>query len=372
MIPYLLLMFLPVVFSCVAFSKNNGKSTVSIGGTREILNHSCLLPVFFMLLATLLVLRDETIGKDLLRYKYYFEQISTLSFRELFGVRLDALYVIFNWLVSRVTDDYQVFLAVVAVVTVVPIAKAYCEDRRHGFLKIVLFMNMSTFVMIFSGLRQSVAVSMGVVAYQFVKKKKLGWFVVAALIACGFHHTGFMIFAFYPLYHIAFKKKHLWFVIPAILLVFIFNRPIFTTVTNWMSLFFNEKYTATISDTGAYTMLLLFIVFAVFSFVIPDEKSMDKEALGLRNLLLMAVVLQCFAPVHMLAMRMNYYFIIFIPTLLPKVLTHAKPGLRDTARLAKVVLIVVLAGYYLLTTYISCQTGVSDLNTYPYVPFWRN
>jgi hypothetical protein len=28
--------------------------------------------------------------------------------------------------------------------------------------------------------------------------------------------------------------------------------------------------------------------------------------------------------------------------------------------------------YYLYTTYRYCQTGMSPLNTYPYVPFWEH
>ena len=100
-------------------------------------------------------------------------------------------------------------------------------------------------------------------------------------------------------------------------------------------------------------------------------KEMDKETLALRNMLLFAVLLQCFAPVHVLAMRMNYYFIIFIPMLIPKLLTVVKPNFKDVAGIAKAVLVGFFMVYYLITTYIACQTTGGVLNTYPYVPFWQ-
>jgi hypothetical protein len=91
---------------------------------------------------------------------------------------------------------------------------------------------------------------------------------------------------------------------------------------------------------------------------------------GLRNFLLMAVLLQCFAPVHTLAMRMNYYFIIFVPIIVPKIFKYAKDNIKDVAKIARGVIVGFFVAYYLYTTYVSCQTGISALNTYPYVPFW--
>lgn len=371
MIPYLLLLFLPLLFSFLVIDKTNGRYIATIGGTAKILNRSCALPMFFFVLLVMLMLRHETVGTDIERYKYYFNRISRLDFENIGRVGLEPLYLLLNWLISRVTKNYQVFLAIIAIITTVPIAKLYCEDREHGFLKIVLFLNMSNFVLLFSGLRQCIALALGLIAYRYVREKKLLHFLAVVCIALGFHHSAFMIFFLYPLYYTTFKRKHLWFVIPAIVLVFVFNRPIFSIAVNLLSLISSDKYTAVISSTGAYAMLLLFAAFAVFSYVLLDEKRADQETLGLRNFLLAAVVLQSFAPIHTLAMRLNYYYIIFIPILIPKILKSTKHVSSDIVRLIKVCFVVFFAGYFLYTTYIGCKTGVSALDTYPYVPFWQ-
>ena len=229
---------------------------------------------------------------------------------------------------------------------------------------------MPNFIMIFSGLRQAIAFSMALIAYKFVREKKLLWFLLFALISFGFHHSAFIVFVFYPLYHISFKKKHLWFVIPAVLLVYVFNKPIFATVTAVLSSIFGSDYTAVAVDTGAYTMLVLYVLFAVFSYVLPDEKLVDEEFLGLRNFLLMAVVIQCFVPLNTLAMRMNYYFIVFIPVFIPKIIKYSKHSLSKVAWLSNIVISAFLLLYYLDKLYTSCSTGVSSLGTYPYKFFW--
>lgn len=371
MIPYLLLTFVPILFHFVRISKKKGKLALEISDRPEIKNNS-LIPVFFIILIVVLCLRDETIGRDLPRYKYFFTEISSIEFREIFTSDLDVLYVALNWLVSRFTDNYQILLSVVAIISVVPIAVVYSKDRKYGLLKIMLFLNMSTFVMLFSGLRQAIAITMGVVAYEFVKRKKIIPFLLVALIAWGVHHTGFIVFILYPLYHATFKKRQLIYVVPSFVLVFVFNKQIFTAATNFISKFSSEKdYIASVSENGAYTMIILFFLFVVFSYFIPDEDRMDKEALGLRNILLMTALLQCFAPIHMLAMRINYYFIIFVPMAIPKMLKFSKASLKDVAWITNIVLIVFFMGYYLFTTYNSCRTGISALDIYPYVPFWK-
>ncbi len=371
MIPYLILVFVPFVFYYISIKKRSGKLCVDIGDSSEIKNNNCIIPVFFIIFVVLLALRHESIGRDIVKYEYYFDKLSGAGFSELLNSDWDILYVALNWLVGKFTDSFQVFLAVVAVITVAPLAVVYSQDKEYGVLKTMLFLNMPTFIMIFSGLRQSLAITMGVVAYTFVRKKKLGWFLLFAFIAWGFHHTAFMVFLLYPLYHYPLKKKHLIFVIPTFLVMFAFNRQIFTTATAFLSRIFGEEdYLVAIDNNGAYTMVVLFLMFAVISYFIPNEDEMDNESLGLRNFLLMAAILQCFAPIHMLAMRMNYYFIIFVPVAIGKCLKYVKVNLRDVAWVVKVVMILFFMAYYLYNTYRSCRTGISTLDIYPYRPFW--
>ena len=375
MLPYVILMFAPLLVYQVSVTRQenrNGKEwSFSIGKEPHILHNSMIVPMFFTLLFLLLALRNVSLGRDLPVYETYFAIHSGMAFEGIFEADMDILYVFLSWLVGRFTDNFHTFLVVVAAVTILPIAKVYSEDKQYGFLKIVLFMNMSVFIMLFSGLRQSLAIAFGLIAYEYVKKKKPLRFLLFALIAFGFHHTAFIVFLYYPVYYLRLRKIHLWFVIPAIAAVLVFNKQIFTWAADIAFSVFGDKYDVEVEETGAYLMIVLFALFAFAAYFFPDEKKMDAETAGLRNFLLMALIFQCFAPVHALAMRMNYYFIIFVPMVVPKIFKYTKDNIKDIAKITKGIVVGFFVVYYLVTTYESCKTGISDLHTYPYVPFWE-
>lgn len=373
MVPYILLIIMPTIFYFVAIRKSNSRiGTLIIGKSNYIYNNNISIEIFFCLFFLILSLRGIYIGNDTANYKFYFEEYSKLSFWEIFNRKGDVIYILVNWLISRFTDNYQIFLSIMASLTLIPVYKQYACDRKYSFLKIILFMNMSVFVMFFSGLRQSLAIAVGVIAYEFVKNKKPIWFLLMSFIASGLHHSGFMTFLLYPIYYLRLRKKNLFLIIPVFIFTFVFNKQIFTFLTMLAYKVLGGKYDVGISATGAYTMIILFAMFAILSYVIPDESKMDKEAFGLRNYLLFAVLLQCFAPLHTLAMRMNYYFIVFIPIAIAKFLEYAKKGNKKDAIIIEKVLIVFFLSYYLVTTYSSCVSGISSLNIYPYKTFWKN
>ena len=275
-----------------------------------------------------------------------------------------------NWIIGNIFGNYQIFLAFVAAICILPIALLYCEDRHFGFLKIVIFVNLPTFVMMFSGLRQAIAISIGTIAYHFVRKKKLFPFLLTVLIAFGFHKSSFMLLPMYWIYQIRFKRKHLLIIAPAMVVLYLFNSTIFNFLLTFIG-DYADKYDATAGATGAVNMLILFGLFVIFSYVLSDESKMTDEMFGLRNFLLVCFALQCFAPVHNLAMRLNYYYILFIPIAVAKVFPVVRSQYRQIAKLAHIVLCAFFTVYFLYTSYISCITGISDLDTFPYVPFWR-
>lgn len=378
MFPYLLLIGLSFVFSYVAITETtkNTKTyrhrTLAIGNSAYVKKNNISLFVFFLVYFFLLALRDIEIGRDLEKYKYYFNYYRNLSFASLFEVEGDILYNFLNWAIGSFTDNFLVFQVIISALTIVPLYKVYSEDKTHSFLKVILFMNMPIFILIFSGLRQSLAIAIGMIAYKWVKEKRPLLFLFTVAIAIGVHHSAFMLLFMYPIYNIRLKKIALLFIVPLTVGLFIFNEPVFLFLTAIAYRLSGGMYEAEMSSTGAYTTIILLILFTIMAYVIPDENEMDEETFGLRNFLLFALWMQCFAPLHNLAMRLNYYYIIFVPMIIPKILECSRHRYRKVATLAEVVIGGYLLYYYLSNTYQACITGISGLDTYPYVPFWGN
>ena len=112
-------------------------------------------------------------------------------------------------------------------------------------------------------------------------------------------------------------SRTLFIFVPIIGVVFVFNKPIFEFVLQFLGEY-GENYSY--EETGGYMMIVLFALFLLFSYIAPDESKMDKETIGLRNILVLTLTMQTFALANPVAMRMNYYNIMFIPLLLPRVI----------------------------------------------------
>ena len=357
MLPYYIMVGVPILFYLL------------YGGTNQYFNNEkkqrATLWIFFVIVFLLLALRHKTIGVDLSSYLPRFESVKKLSFSQIFKEFDDEYgYWIFNKIISLLTGDKQWFLTIVAAVTLVPLAKLYIKESEQALLTISIFLIMPNFGMMFSGLRQTLAIAIVAISFKYVKEKKLIKFILLVALAMTFHTSAFIAFLIYPFYHMNITKGKLFAFIPAIILVLIFNKPIFEFLLEFLGEY-GERYEY--EETGAYTMIILFILFVVFSYFSPDESKMDKEAIGLRNIGVFSLMLQIFALANPLAMRMNYYYIIFFPLLIPKVINRAHDRNKPIYRFVGLIMAIFFFIYYMYTA----NQASGYMQIYPYKAFWE-
>lgn len=322
------------------------------------------LTLFFAMLTALVMFRHESVGNDTRNYIYYFRRFASLEWKALFGESLEFGFTFYNKIVSIFSISPQFFFAVTAIITIAMIYPTYRRLCVDASLTIMLFAILSTFVMIFSGIRQMLAIGMGVRAYECVRARKPVRFVVTVLLAMTFHVSAFMLFAMYPVYHCKITKKRFYVIVPILGMVFLFNRQIFGLLMSILIRF--TRFDIASSETGAYTMLILFAMLAVLSYWLPEEGALDEETKGLRNLLLLAIAIQMFAPLHTIAMRMNYYYIIFIPLLIPKIMEARKNSLRQVAIMGRWAMVLFFFAYFFVVLAPS-----KALHVFPYHFFWE-
>lgn len=319
---------------------------------------------FFALLLLLLIFRHRIVGNDTINYIHKFKQLINMMPGSADDFRSEYGFVLWCRAVALVSREPQFFLAVSAAVYLALIGRTYLRLCSDAGLTITLFCVMSIFVMLFSGIRQAMAMGIGMAAYECVRHRQRLRFVLLVLLACSFHNSALVLLALYPVYYANITKKWLYVVVPVLLALFVLNGPIFNFLLAILSRF--TRFDMAVTETGAYAMLLLFALLAVFSYVIPDEQAMDEEAKGLRNILLLAVAMQMFAPLHPLAMRVNYYFVIFIPILIPRIIHFRKQGMRQVALLGRHVLVLLMLVYFF-----GVLAPSRTLQVFPYRFFWE-
>ena len=357
MLAYLLLIFIPLLTGTVIRLTN---------GRRFDLSSHRTLPVslFFLILFFMLSLRAFSVGIDTPVYKNMFQRLIRYNFFSAYTDHIEYGFFVVCKLVSLIGLDFRGLLILIALFTLIVICRAFTEDDAYCFLKIILFANLSVFSLMFSALRQTIAIAIGLIAFRYVRQKKIIPFALCVIAAILFHKSAFMLVLLYPFYYIRIKRNNLIVALLIIVLVFILNQPIFSLLSSFLS----EIYPfAKVGSTGAYNMILLLLGLFVFCFIVPSEESLSNDTIAMRNYLFLALCVQLFAPLHSLAMRLNYYYLIFIPMLIPDVLKHASPKMKSMAEAANYVMCLFFVCYFY---YNALQQG-DTLRIFPYVPFWR-
>ena len=165
MLPYFALLFIPAFLQIcmklwdIRFGHKNWGPLIS--------GENNTLPIFFFLFLLLLAVRNQTVGRDLFNYKYIFTLNGQASFSHLFYPIQDCFFRLYCWVCYNfISQNFQVFIALTAILSVVPISYVYNQDKSHGYLKTVLFVYLPTFIILFSGIRQGLSMALGLLAYQ--------------------------------------------------------------------------------------------------------------------------------------------------------------------------------------------------------------
>ena len=365
MLPYFLLIFVSGLFPLVVYQSPNAVSRLE-NSERTRKKNKLTLRIFFIGLFLLLALRDITVGKDLKEYKNIFEMCQNQSFRDLHRLDWELGYTSFNKLIGFISQEYRIFLVITALITLIPIYKLYVQEEKYSFLLIVLFINMPCFLMMFSGLRQTMAISIGIVAYVLLTQKKYIFSVLCVVLAAYFHISAFVLLLIYPAYFLKIKTKHLLYIVPVMLVIYLFRIPILTFLIGFMPSQYIYFY-GEVQETGAIGMMILFLIFFVFAFVILDEKAMSKQDYFMRNVLLIATIFQLFVPIHGLIQRASYYFLIFVPVSIVRIVQAPKRYLKSITLVAVIVMVYFFTLYFFYTAYFSTD---NLLGVFPYKFFW--
>lgn len=354
MIPYVILLTVPIMMNYYA------KDTT----INRVKMDKLPLFLFFLFLTVLVMFRHPSIGNDTKNYIYYFKRFAYTSYAQMGKHPLEVGFQYLCKSIALLSDDQQFFIATTGFLIsamLYPTYRGMCEDAP---LTIVLFCVLPIFPMFFSGIRQMLAIGIGMASFAFTRRKRPVLFLLSVAAAMSFHASAFMLLFMYPLFHARITKKWAFFSIPTLAIVFVFNKQLFGLLGEVLQSY--TRYEATLTSTGAYSMLVLFASLTVFCFVIPDEALLDDDTIGLRNFLLLSLVLQLFVPVNMLAMRMNYYYIIFIPLLLPRIIMRTQVRYRNICRWARNIMVV----FFFLYFFFHAKPG-GNLHSIPYRFFWE-
>lgn len=333
MAPYVVLVFAPYLLSLIVKRDNFEDNRMG---------RKLTVAAFFLIFFFLLAFRTEQVGTDTINYKNFFLNAQYREWSASMKLNEEPLYFYLQKAVHAVSHDYHVFLLLVAAISVIPWWIFYAKESDNAVLSIAIFVAVAPFSMFFSGIRQVLAMAFMVPAWYCVKRKKWLLFALSVFVAFLIHSSAWIILLILPLYYLKITKKWLFFLVPLWGIVLAVNKPLFEFLVQFIGRGDQEA-----TETGAYTVLILLFIFTVYAFFLPNEESMDADTRAMRNILLLAVFIQCFAPVHNLAMRMNYYFLPIIPVLISRIARRARYELEQVSNISVIVMVVFFTFWFL-------------------------
>lgn len=315
---YAIIFLVPFVFPDFIFRAGVLPLTLSKKSAERKDKGKYFVWISFALIFFMFALRHQSMGVDLgygktyTGYLWAFERINTYSWAEVLGLEsflnYEKGYVVFMKLVGSFWNNKQFFLAVCAFCSVFPVAAVIRRKSPDVTFSFFIYMALPVFTLVFSGLRQAIALGLCFYAMLFVEEQKPIRFVLTVFLACFFHFSAILFYVVYPLYWIKTNFQLRLLTVLALPVVFIFRVPLFKIAGPFLGAY-EPDY------NGATTLMLVFI--AIYVVASSYFEWNDKVSRYL-NIFYVACVVQIFGNISSVASRVGYYFMMVLILMLPQ------------------------------------------------------
>ncbi len=148
-------------------------------------------------------------GNDYFSYMRITEQLRGTGFLEAFTLGHEPLYVLLIKLFLGLNLSNEIIYAILAVLILFPVAFSIYRHSDNVWISVSVYLCLTFFYTQLSFIRQSLAVSVLILAYGFMKKRKVVPVLILAVIATLFHFTAAVFIPLYLLSLIKPTKKYL-------------------------------------------------------------------------------------------------------------------------------------------------------------------
>lgn len=192
----------------ILFALAVGLGVIMLGKNPTSLKKTIYLAIMFVLLYFVSVLRYG-MGNDYFSYIRIFKEISASDWSIVFSGKYEPIYALITKLISTFTDNPEIMYAIFAALILIPVAYSIKKYSDNVWLSVTVYLCFTFFYTSLSFIRQSLAVSVIILAYGFMKKRKIVPVLILGVIAILIHYTSAVFIVFYLLTLIKPTKKYL-------------------------------------------------------------------------------------------------------------------------------------------------------------------
>lgn len=268
-------------------------------GYKYIPNNKILCISIFVPLFALAAFRSINVGNDTKEYFRIFQIISNQSSitSALTVSRYEPGYIIYNYLLSRFTDNFQWVLAINAgiyLTAVLYFLNKYLTDIRMGLM---LFFSFGLYYNVMNLERQCIATAIFLFAFPFLEDKKYIKYIILILFAATFHSTALILMAIPLIPEIDFSKKNelfKWTIISVIFLVLLnYGITFIISYFPYMSHYMTDSMYSVGGVRSASVAICLLRLLSVGLIILVFGKIYQEEDSARTNLFNKMILLDC-------------------------------------------------------------------------------
>lgn len=316
-------------------------------------------------------LRGSSVGSDTYSYSKVFTQLQHSGIAR----RWERLFYFIIWIVRRFTSNPQWMLAVISAFILIGFGIFILFNTEPGnscFWAVFFFVTLTHYFNSMNLLRQYCAMAVAINIYTVLKAgtNRRRFFIAGLLLLAAFfiHSSSIICIGFFiPFMERRTDRKSIFLVaVVSVLSILLFSRllDIAFALFPRYSIYQNSKYLEE-STVGMYYFVLIilkiFVIALVFSLDPKHEENKDLYRFAL--LIMISIGILSLKSQMALAVRINYYYDIYIILLLPELIRRFRCGFdRDIVRLVTALFCVAMFFYMMQGSGRGCV---------PYAFFWN-
>lgn len=277
-------------------------------------------------------LRNVAVGDDTFAYKEGFEDVTDTSWGEIkhqfenyfIDEKVkDPGYIVFQKIVQFFTNDYQIFLLLVAVLFFSAFGMFIYNNTdtlKHVIFAFVIYMALFYWFFSITGIRQTLATAFTIFAFELLKKRKFIWFFILVFLAINMHKTALVFLPMFFIYLIKNTK-----VIKVIYVFMLLLFPVFMVFRNNLVLIaqnaFGYKEYEEIQESGTFTFT--FLILSLSMIALFNSRSLLKIKNEMKYFYFafaMVIILVPLSYINPSLLRIVMYYSIFIMVFTPYII----------------------------------------------------
>ena len=244
---------------------------------------------------------------------------------------------LYIYTLSRVFKEPQWLIFITSLIYIVSVFYFIDRNSKDIPLSITLYITLGLMSFHMQGMRQSIAMSICLFAYEQAKNKHLIQFVLLVLFATAFHQTAIVFFPIYVLCRLRFSKKNMGILCAAAALVVVSADKIIGLANS----LFDRSYNTAVNQGGFVAVLVYVIAIALTLFFDTSLKKGNEQTPLLFILVVgfVSYLLRYFGTLA--AERISFYFAFSQLALLPNAETIVVH--RDQRIMRAIILLLAVA-----------------------------